>query len=415
MYKFIKAELTLNALSLLNVISGFLFIIFFGQRFGFNESTDAYFSALTVLIATLPLSQMTWEAITPFYISLRNKSENQSNNLYFYFLLAVVFVSIVVVLLYFLVKDYFSIGTNSYSDFFDIYVFFYIVKSVLLYNNVILNLNSFFHVQYITDLTINTILLVGALLLPKSNYLIPLAYMIIITGVFAIFYQLYYISKTITNFRRKKINRKLLKVIFFKSVILKSGSILYGMKDFIVMSFFLGLSEGLYSMYSFSYRLASALHRIASAPVLNIFITKINKVVALKNHKIKGVVNHEIKHLLIKSLLLFLIGGVIVYLMIPLIINLANINSFPDGNSLFEKYFLFSFVHYLIIVIFFPYHHFIIAIKKFSIIFNAHLLFILCFYLSFLISSNEIELLFGLIFSQLILGVYLMLSFKRYS
>ena len=187
-------NISYNFLSLLNVILGFLTILFLGRKFGANNQTDIYFLSVVIIGYIGYFIQSLWEAIIPYYSEVKINRKNISK-IYSIFLNNIIFFSVLIILLYFLQTKNFSLVKNDeLKTFLDIYIFFIIFQNILLFNKIILNLEKYFASFYLVDIFINAIILV-VLIFIIDNKILYLSYTIVVSTFFANLIQFYLIFK----------------------------------------------------------------------------------------------------------------------------------------------------------------------------------------------------------------------------
>ncbi|WP_148230088.1 hypothetical protein [Marivirga tractuosa] len=187
-----------------------------------------------------------------------------------------------------------------------------------------------------------------------------------------------------------------------KSFILKSGSILYNLKDIIIVQFFES-RPGLYSIYAFSLKFATALNLIANAPIMNIFITKVNNLVSEKSERKKYFSLY--KSVLSQTLTLYIIGFLATYFLLPYLLKLDMIDVDINNIAVVKRYFLLLSLFYLVVIMFFPIQHFLIAFRDFRAVLISHVSFILIFMVLYFFAKSPESILFNMIFAQIVLCI----------
>ena len=383
--KLFDKKIKYNVLSLLNIVIGFLFTVLLGKEFGVGNDTDIFFYSLVIINYLGLFIQSIWEAFTPNYISLKVENQKQSILLYSLLLNNIIIGSSIIIVLYYVIASFqiFDIS-EQLKNYLNVYIFYILFQNILYYNKNVLNLEHFYASYYLVDIFIYSIANLFLVFFEVKNITL-IAYLMISVTAAAVIWQFYLIFRVLNFKYSLTFYDNYLSEIYKNSVKYKVGTMIYGVKDIILVSFFTGLGAGFYSLYSYADKFASTVSMIVNAPIVNIFITKVNYLVA---HSRYNQINHLIKGVLAQTTILFLIASSIVYLLLPSLLKLffseaMNANDIIIINNIFIYLLIFNFI----IIIESPYAKTIIAFKLFNYMIIINVIFLLIFSIGFLIST----------------------------
>jgi putative peptidoglycan lipid II flippase len=374
-----------NILSLLNITIGFLFTVLLGKEFGVGNETDIFFYSLVVINYLGLFIQSIWEAFTPNYISLKVNDQKQSMVLYSILLNNIIIGSGIIIGFYYLITNLpFFVIREELREYLNIYIFYILFQNILYYNKNVLNLERFYASYYIVDIFIYaTASLVLIFFNVKSIAFI--AYLMIATTAVSVIWQFYLIFNVL-NFKYFFIfYENWLNEIYQNSIKYKIGTMIYGLKDIILVSFFTALGTGFYSLYSYADKFASTVSMIVNAPIVNIFITKVNYLIAKNRyHQIDDL----IKNVLSQTTILFTIASFILYLFLPSLLKLF-FSTAMDENDIFTitQIYIYLLLFNFVIIIESPYAKTIIALKLFNYMIVINTVFLLIFSSTYFIST----------------------------
>jgi putative peptidoglycan lipid II flippase len=375
-----------NILSLLNITIGFLFTVLLGKEFGVGNETDIFFYSLVIINYLGLFIQSIWEAFTPNYIRLKVDDQKKSIVLYSILLNNIIIVSSIIIVLYYIITNLhmFTIS-EQLRNYLNIYIVYILFQNILYYNKNVLNLERFYASYYLVDIFIYSTASLFLIFFNVKN-IVFIAYLMITTTVIAVIWQFYLIFKVLNFKYSLTLYEHWLNEIYKNSIKYKIGTMIYGVKDIILVSFFTGLGAGFYSLYSYADKFASTVSMIVNAPIVNIFITKVNYFVA---HNHYNQINKLIKRVLSQTTIFFSIASLLVYLLLPSLLQLFFSKAMSENDILIiNNIYLYLLLFNFIIIIESPYAKTIIAFKHFNYMIFINAVFLLIFSLAYLISNT---------------------------
>lgn len=364
MYKIFKStKVIYNALSLLNVFLGFVFLLTLGQKIGANSDTDIYFYSLVIINYLGFIVQSFWEAIKPYYVELKVTQKFESDKLYSFIFSIISLSSIIVVCGYYAWSRLTNNVDQSLTMFLDVFIFYFIIQNLIIYNKVILNLEGKYGSFYLVDTLLYTINITALFFITESGINI-IAYSTIIGAMIGLLYQQYLIINKLKIKMSLCLSYQGYKKILDNSVKLKLGSFMTGLKEPLLANVFNSLGPGYFSLYSYANKFAVATYQIVNAPILNIYVTAINHIVAKNKF---NVIRREIIEVLKVTIVLFSISSVFILLLFPDIVTVLFQDKFTNENvSLMHEVYILMILYYFIIVIESPFSRLNSALKNFS-------------------------------------------------
>jgi len=372
--KIFNKNIHYNILSLVNVFIGFLFILYLGRKFGAGSETDIYFLSMVIISYLGYFVQSVWEAMSPYYVELKIKDKKLSGELYSILLNDLILVALFIISIYFIITSNFNIITFEQKQFLDVFIFYLIFQNILFLNKTVLNLEHFYASFYIVDIFVYMGLFLSIYLYDDILYI---AYISILFTFLANIWQFYLVFKKVDIRYSFKIYNKNIKEIYKNSFKLKIGSLFYGSKDIIIASVFTSFGTGAYSLYSYANKFAGVILQVVNAPIVNIFATKANYLIANKEYE---KLQENIKKVLLQTTILFVSSTIITYFILPYILNVLFGDKFSTNDIiLIREIFLIMSVFYLVLVYQSPYGRMLSMFKlfNFGIISNIIFFFVL--------------------------------------
>ncbi len=352
-----------NILSLINVIVAFSFILLLGRHFGMSQDTDTYFFSIVVVTYLGFFVQASWEAMRPYYMRLKVEDRNASHELYSILLNILILLSLVVIALYFIVTDNTDILTANQKKFLDIFIFYTLLQNILLFNKMILNLKEYYASYYLVDIFVYGINSITVLFFLQSD-IILIAYSTLSATFFVNIWQFYLIFKKSSVKYHFKFTNSIIGEIYKNSIKMKFGALLYATKDPLLATIFLSFGEGLYSLYSYANKFASALFQITNGPVMNVYVTNLNHLVAKKSYK---AITTLIKKVLIETLLLYLLAVTSFYFFMPFFLNFFFGDKVTHEDlMIINSLYLYLSLFYIVVVVEAPFARTMGAFKLFN-------------------------------------------------
>ena len=402
--QFFQKNIQYNILSLLNVLIGFIFIVILGRKMGANIYTDIYFSSLIAVGYLGLIVQSIGSAFTAYYSELKIKDQYKANKLYSTLLNNTAIVALIVIVFYFIITFSFEIINNEYKNFLNIFIFYVLFQNIHIFNKIILNLEHFYASLYLTDIFINLVNISIVYFLFDEGDITLLAISTLLGLSLAISWQFYLLFKKsdvqyIFSFRDIQAVE-----IYKNSLKIRIGSLLYSIKDLVLINIFTNAGEGIYTLYSYANKFALTILQIVNAPIIKIFTAKLTYVVAEKKF---NQINQLIKQVIMQTLPLFLIASIILYLLLTPMLSILMNNSFSieQINIIKEIYSILIFVSFIVLLEN-PYSTSVVIFKLFnySLIVNLihMIIFFLIYFIVTIIHIEYMQFLYVLVFLQFI-------------
>lgn len=391
-----------NILSLINVVIAFFFVLLLGRHFGVGSETDTYFFSIVVVTYLGFFVQAAWEAMRPYYVKLKIHDKQSSYELYSVLLNVLVVLSFVVIGLYFLISRNVSLLTADQKAFLDVFVFYIFFQNILLLNKMVLNLEEYYASFYLVDIFVYSANAIVVIMFLKAE-IVLIAYSTIIATCIANLWQFYLIFKKISLKYRFKFYCNGISEIYKNSTKIKIGALFYGAKDPLLATIFLSLGGGLYSLYSYANKFVSALFQITNGPVMNVYVTRLNNMVA-KNEFSK--INTLIKKVHFETLVLYLVSIVLFYFFMPIFLGFFFGEKLTQENiQSIKSIYIYISMFYLVIVLEAPFARTMGAFKLFdySLFVNfVFFVFLLVLYVFFKVTNFSYDVyLIIVIFAQI--------------
>lgn len=357
----------LNVLSFISIAFGALFVILFGRRFGASSETDVFFIANTVVIYISHFVMLSWDAVAPFYAEKRLRSERYGASLYSFLLILIVLITSFIVLIFSCLYFFGLVPAKFSESIVVVFCMYFVFYNIITLNKTILNLEGMYAHFYYSDILINVTLVLFAIYGPSFDAVMQ-AYVIgpficICLQSLKIFAKL--------GFSRPRCSEY--GTILKGSIIIKSGSLLYGLKDILILRYLSSIDEGLVSMYSYASKFAGVILQVICAPIVNVFGSK--AAYWISNGE-SGRVEIEIKNTLKISASMFFIGVVFTYITLPFIIEFLFGGEFSSSESDYIKYmFLGLCMFNLVWIIQAPFGRIITLTRNFLLSFVSDVLF----------------------------------------
>lgn len=410
--KIINKNIFYNLLALSNIIIGFLFTVIVGKIFGLGKETDIYFSSLIIIGFIGSFIKGLWEAFSPDYIKFRISQKNISDEIYSILLNNIVFLSLTIIGLFYIISPYIFFIEKLTLSYLNIFIFYLLVHNVLYYNKALLNLEHYYATFYLVDLFIYIILSLTVYYIHNIT-LNDIAIILITLTFISVLYQFYIIFFKLKFKYVLKFYNKDYILIYKNSIKYKIGTMIYSVKDLIIVSFFTAFGTGYYSLYSYANKFAMTVAQIVNAPIVNIFTTKLNYLVGEKKyHEIKIL----IKNVLIQTVPLFTLSSIVLYFSLPFIIETffgktINLNNITEMQMIF----LYLLIFNIIIVIETPFAKVIFVFKLFNYSIVINIVFISLFLSGyFLIKHFELSYIYLLIILIISQFTNFLLYYKKY-
>jgi putative peptidoglycan lipid II flippase len=410
--KILNKNIYYNILSLFNIAIAFFFTIVIGKIFGVGEKTDIYFSSIAIITIIGTLVKATWEAFSPDFIKLKIEDTEKSNELYSILLNNIILVSLVIIILYYLITNSISIMNYDLKEFLNIFIIYLLVQNILYFNKIVLNLEHYFSLYYLVDIFIYLSSLIIIFSLDAS--LTSVAVIFIITSLIAVIFQFFIIFKKLNYHYKFKIYNDITKTIFINSFKYRSGTFIYSLKDLLLLYFFNNLGTGYYTLYSYANKFALTISQIVNAPIINIFMTKLNYKVGENDYT---TVNKLVKNVLLQTVPLFVIASSVLYFILPFIMKVF-LKEITDTDIInISNIFLWLVLFNFIIVLETPFSRSVIIFKEFNFCLYLNIVFIMIFSIGFLFTytfETYNYLLFVLTFAQLINTIFYINKYNNY-
>lgn len=171
---------------------------------------------------------------------------------------------------------------NYFSEFMDIFIFYVLLQNIYTYNKYILNIKGKYSLFYLLDIFIISFNLL-AIYIASYNNILLLAYSTIFGTTIVILYQF------ILIFYKYRINYyfvfylKIFKNVYLNSFNLKLGQVFYLSKDILISIYIQNLNiNGLYSLYTYAFKLVSLGFQVIQVPIFNKYVVKLSNLLKKK-------------------------------------------------------------------------------------------------------------------------------------
>lgn len=401
-----------NIFSAFSLLLNFFLLIKINSKYGISSETDTYFLSIVIVTFISIISQLIWEAITKYYIEFESKNNIKSSYLYSSLLNINILFSLLIICLYFFMNKFTNLIPNYFSEFMDIFIFYVLLQNIYTYNKYILNIKGKYSLFYLLDIFIISFNLL-AIYIASYNNILLLAYSTIFGTTIVILYQF------ILIFYKYRINYyfvfylKIFKNVYLNSFNLKLGQVFYLSKDILISIYIQNLNiNGLYSLYTYAFKLVSLGFQVIQVPIFNKYVVKLSNLLKKKDSFF------EIKELILKNIietfLLILLLQFSIYLFLPEILKLLSENISENQIEITKSIFIFlSFGNLIYIIISFierylSFEGLYVKIMKISLLF-----FIITLMCYFFTTTKIIE---NIIINIVILPniIYLLLIVKLY-
>ncbi len=367
-----------------------MLLISINSIYGISLDTDIYFFSVVLVTFISIVSQLIWEGITNYYINFESKIGFKSSYLYSSLLNLNIVFSTLIIFLYFLIVKYTNLIPSIYIEFFNIFIFYVLLQNIYTYNKFVLNIKKRYDLFYTLDIFVILFNIISLYLFSEIGIII-LAYSIIISTTIVLIYQfiLIFYKYNIKYFLIFYV--KSFKNVYVNSFNLKLGQVLYLSKDLFISAYIQNINiNGLYSLYTYAFKLVSLSFQVIQIPAFNRYITEISLLIKKKERIVdtKLFINKKI----FKTLILVLVFQVIIYLFLPELLKLISyqitINQINETRQIFVFLALSNLI-YLVISFLERYISFLGQYKK--ILFISLVFFILILVSFFMLESTKIE------------------------
>jgi putative peptidoglycan lipid II flippase len=412
MRKLININIKYNLLSLFSVALGFVFIIILGRKLGASELTDIYFMSLVLTSYLGHIIQSTWGAMNPYYVETKLKDRKEASKITSALLNNTIIFSILIVIFYHLITNNFNLLNIEEKRYLDIFIYYVILQNILLFNKNILKLEHFFASVYIVDIFVQLINICTVIYILKLDITV-LAYSMLTATFLTVVWQFYLIFKKTNLQYYFYLYHKKNSTIYKNSIKLKFGALLYRSKDIIIALVFTSLGTGIFSLYSYANRFVRVIMRIVNAPIVYVFMTKVNYAIANKNF-------NNIDYLLNKALrqtaILYSFSAVTLYFILPYLLDYFYANKFSSEDlDIMITIFAYLLILNLIVTIGIPFSGLLKILKIFNYALMVNLIFFIFIVTGYFL-FKEYSLTYTLFLTYLIIAQFnnLILNFVKY-
>lgn len=378
-----RPALTHHGLYALQIGLGLLFQVLFARMFGATSASDAYFAGHVVLafLGTLPL--FFTEMFMQHYHEIKARGGTGAPELFQS--VSAISVGLGAVLSLFsmvlvpgiasLVFSGFEAGTRShFLSFAPLLLVSLVLNPLVMLNNAVLNAEMRFALPWLTAVLAPAANLVALLVFRDRHGLMPLALAPSAAAVAAYGLQRWYMARHLAFSGPMRWRGADLAALLRSSAAMRTGHLLYSLKDPIVASFLSHLPAGTMSLYFYAQRLMVLMHGLASAPVLQVFMARVSGQVA---HGRLGAVAREIRSTTLTLTLVFVSIAVPVVVLLPWALEFL-FGPRLSGAQLSVVYWLFIALLpcYLIQVIEAPVAGAVISMRRSRMVISANLVFL---------------------------------------
>ena len=414
--KIFQKNIQYNILSLFNVLLGFIFIILLGRKFGAGDETDLYFLSLVIIAYLSIFVRSTWSAIGQYYVELKLQDKSLADEIYNILSNTIVGVSLLVIFLYFIISNNFNVISPQQKEFLDIFIFFILLRSLINFNKIILNLEHYYAPGYFVDIMMNIVNLIIVIFFLHDDIKI-IAYSTLIAATIALMGQWYLIYFDLKiKFSFSFFKREVVKKIYKNSFKINIGGLFYSSKDILIATVLTNYGSGVYSLFSYANKFVGVILQVVNAPIYTIFVTKMAHTIAQKDYLN---INPSVKNILLKITLLYSLSGLITYFILPYILSLLFSGKFSIEEIKSIQYiFIFLVFYYLIVTIEGPYVTVLNLFKKFNYVVFVNFIFFLFMGIGFMIFKSSVlayDYFFAfLIFAQLSNALLYVYKYKSF-
>lgn len=377
----------LNFLSLSNILLGFIFILLIGDKIGVGVDSDIYFSSLVFIAYINILVQAFWEAVRPYYSEVKyNYGTRRLRGLYITLTVLIVFFSGLIITFFLIFVNFFQ--SEDYVDSINllkIMIFIVPLQNLLMFNKLILNLEEKYVSYYSVDIFIYASNIM-ALLLMEHPTIYTIAIISIVASIMSLFYQLL-IVKRVLGIGKIEYDFNIIRDVVRNSSKLKLGALFYSSKDPLIAMTLTSVGDGIFTLYSYANKFASAVYQVVNAPAVNVYVTDINRLLYKSDSKSK--IKNLVVNLLKKTISLYIVAAVVVYLLIPVLLGQLS-NEWNDQGVIDNLLFIYLILvgYYLVMVIESPFSKMVAANKWFYFSMFVNFVFSFVFFLGYLFVNN---------------------------
>jgi len=383
-----RKNIQYNILSFITMLMTFIFLLLLGQHFGMGKQTDTYFFSIMIIAYLNYFIQATWQAMHPYYIKIKVEDSANISQLYSVLLNRIIFFSLIMIALYFLFTNTLIKLETTQQNFLNIYIFYILFQNILLFNKAILNLEKYFASYYLVDIFIYGINILMIIFFLEDD-LTLIAYSMIISSTFALSWQFYLLFHKIDIKYHFQKQHQEIKTIFKNSILLKFSGLLYGSKEPLFAIIFLSFGDGLYSIFSYANKFATAIFQITTTPTINRFNTNVHYSVAQKKYH---EINNKIRAVLFQTVPIFILSSIFFYFLIPYSMPFFFKKVLSTGEiKTMQLLFLYMSFFYLIIVLESPFTKTISIFKLFNYQLWVNAIFFIFICLIYLLYKTDLS------------------------
>ncbi len=345
----ILTKLSPNIFSGISLMLNFLLLMIINSKYGISLETDVYFFSIVLVTFISIFSQLIWEAVSKYYIDFETKNNIKSSYLYSSMLNINILFSIIVIFLYFIVTIFTNLIPIYFQNFLNIFIFYTLIQNIYVYNKYILNIKKQYSLFYLLDIVIVLFNIITISIIASDDIkLLGIAY--ILSTSIVLFYQFLLI------FYKYKIKYyfvfyiKYFKKVYINSFNLKIGQVLYLTKDIIISIYIQNMNVvGLYSLYTYAFKLVSLGFQVIQLPVFNRYVIELANL--LKNKEIGDVINKMLRRYLFKTFLFVGLLYMIMYLFLADILVILSEDITLEQIDITKGIFIFLSIGSLIYVL----------------------------------------------------------------
>ncbi len=371
---FFKKDFLYNALSLISVFFGFVFIVLIGRKFGASKESDIYFLSVVIINYLGYFVQSVWEAFTPYYAEMKISDKKRAYALFSVLLNYLAAISLFIVFCYYLFSGFINLPFFSadLKNFLDVFIFYLLFQNILFLNKTILNLEGFYASFYLVDIFVFSVNIITIEFFVKDD-LTLIAYSTLMATAIANVWQFKLIFKNIGMKYSLSFYSPNIGNILKNSFKLKLGSFFIGIKDIIIASVLTGFGSGIYSLYAYANKFLGVILQIINAPIVNIFAAKATHLIA--KGRFYDTVSY-MKSVLSKTVILYVFSSIFTYFAIPFIIAVLFSDKFTQDDILTVRtvFFIMSF-YYFFTVLYSPIGRVLTILKRFNFLLFCDFLF----------------------------------------
>lgn len=398
---------SVNFLSLVNIISAFIFTLLFAKIYKVGNIADAYFYSLVVYSNILLVIQLFYS--TFFNVYLHIKDEGQKNNL-FYMLNWILFVVVLIIIgLYFLITSQFPLLDEIVKEYLNIYIYTLFFAPFISVSIQLLNAKREYYYAYYYPIGRNLIPVLVMMLYENHSSISFLAYSFLVYDLlFSIF--IFFKLRSLIGVQIPYFDKFVFFQIINKSFLDKTGQFLLGLPELLIGNLLISQFPGILAVYSYIKKFTTSLVQFIFTPQLTIFSTNI--AYYIRKRKVNAI-SLAITRLWSRTLFYFIAASLLLVIIIKYILAIFLTTEYVETNLFFiYMIYMILFLQNIFVIFEYPYGTVINQKLLFAYALKVKLLAFLLFVILFLIYKIFFNNLYMLLSLYLPSAVFMMVLYK---